>query len=91
MDDPRRPKHRNDKELPRYKKSITDMLYAEPIRVNPNTETEDPSRAKLRNDKEEPRWRKSNTDNVLPSLETPAQDKALARRAKLRNERELPR
>ena len=59
MDDPRRPKHRNDKELPRCKKSITDMLYAEPIRVNPNTETEDPMRAKLRNEREDPMYANS--------------------------------
>ena len=34
---------RNDKELPTCTKSTTDMLYTEPMRPNPNTDTLEPT------------------------------------------------
>jgi hypothetical protein len=74
--EPKRPKLRNDSELPRCRKSRTESI--EPKRVIPVTESDEARREKERNDKVLPRWRKSSTATALPI------------RAKLRNAIELP-
>ena len=76
-EEPKRPKLRNDKELPRCKKSRMEII--DPKRPMPVTESDDARRENERKDSELPRWRKSSTAKPLP------------RRPKLRNETALPR
>ena len=73
------------KELPKFTKSITDVLYTEPTRLKPTTLAPDPKRAKLRTDNELPKCKKSRTEVAEPHLTKPTADTELPHRAKLRH------
>jgi hypothetical protein len=87
----KRPNERKDSELPKWRKSSTEIAKTDPNRVRAWIDNELLRAVNERRASELPMWRKSNTAIADPKRAKPRTETELDKRAKLRRDSALPR